>query len=90
MLFMKGQQPRGVFVLCAGQAKLFASSFTGKTILTKVSGSGDVLGLNAVVSNRPYEVTGEMTEPGRASFIARDSLQQFQKDHAEVGLRVAE
>jgi len=90
MLFMEGQQPRGVFVLCAGQAKLSASSFAGRTILTKVSESGDVLGLNAVVSNRPYEVTGEMTEPGRASFIARDSLLQFQKDHGEVGLRVAE
>jgi len=90
MLFMEGQQPRGVFVLCAGQAKLSASSLAGRTILTKVSDSGDVLGLNAVVSNRPYEVTGEMTEPGRASFIARDSLLQFQKDHGEVALRVAE
>jgi CRP/FNR family transcriptional regulator len=90
MLFMEGQRPRGMFVLYAGQAKLSTSSFGGTTIITKVSESGDVLGLNAVVSNRPYEVTAEMTEPGQANFIARDSLLQFQKDHGEVALRIAE
>ena len=90
ILFMEGQQPRGVFVLCAGHAKLSTSSFPGKTIITKVSESGDVLGLNAVVANRPYEVTAEMTEPGQANFIPRDSLLQFRQDHGEVAWRVAE
>ena len=60
MLFIEGQQPRGVFLLCAGKAKLSTSSREGKTIITKLSESGDVLGLNSVVSNRPYEVTAEM------------------------------
>jgi len=90
MLFIEGQQPRGVFVLCAGKAKLSTSSREGKTIITKLSDSGDVLGLNSVVSNRPYEVTAEMMEPGQANFIPRDSLLQFLKDNGEVALRVAE
>lgn len=90
MLFIEGQQPRGVFVLCAGKVKLSTSSREGKTIITKLSDSGDVLGLNAVVSNRPYEVTAEMMEPGQANFIPRDSLLQFLKENGEVALRVAE
>jgi len=90
MLFIEGQQPRGVFVLCAGKAKLSTSSREGKTIITKLSESGDVLGLNSVISNRPYEVTAEMMEPGQANFIPRESLLQFLKDHGEVALRVAE
>jgi len=90
MLFMEGQQPRGVFILCAGTAKLSTSSREGKTIITKISESSDVLGLNAVVSHRPYEVTAEMTETGQANFIARNSLLQFQREHGEVALRVAE
>jgi CRP/FNR family transcriptional regulator len=89
-LFIEGQQSRGVFVLCAGKAKLSTSSREGKTIITKLSGAGDVLGLNSVVSNRPYEVTAEMMEPGQANFIPRDSLLQFLKDNGEVALRVAE
>jgi CRP/FNR family transcriptional regulator, cyclic AMP receptor protein len=90
MLFIEGQQPRGVFVLCTGKVKLSTSSREGKTIITKLSESGDVLGLNAVISNHPYEVTAEMMEPGQANFISRDSLLQFLKDNGEVALRVAE
>jgi CRP/FNR family transcriptional regulator, cyclic AMP receptor protein len=90
MLFIEGQQPRGVFILCAGRAKLSTSSREGKTIITKLSESGDVLGLNAVISNRPYEVTAEMMAPGQANFIPRESLLQFLKDYGEVALRVAE
>ena len=90
MLFIEGKQPRGVFVLCAGKAKLSTSSREGKTIITKLSESGDVLGLNSVISNRPYEVTAEMMEPGQANFIPRESLLQFLKEHGEVALRVAE
>jgi CRP/FNR family cyclic AMP-dependent transcriptional regulator len=90
MLFIEGQQPRGVFVLCSGKAKLYTSASDGKTIITKISESGDVLGLNATISSRPYEVTAEMIEPGQANFIARDALLQFLRQHGEVALRVAE
>ena len=90
MLFIEGQQPRGVFVLCAGKVKLSTSSKEGKTIITKLSDAGDVLGLNATVSNRPYEVTAEMVEPGQANFIPRDSFLQFLREHGEVAVRVAE
>lgn len=90
MLFIEGQQPRGVFVLCVGKAKLSTSSREGKTIITKISDGGDILGLNAVMSNRPYEVTAEMMEPGQANFIPRDSFLQLMKDFPEVAVRVAQ
>jgi CRP/FNR family transcriptional regulator len=90
LLFVEGQEPRGVFVLCTGKAKLFTSSSAGKTIITKISQPGDVLGLNATISHRPYEVTAEMMEPGQANFITRDALLQFLREHGEVALRVAE
>ena len=90
VLFIEGQQPRGVFVLCAGKAKLSTSSKEGKTLITKISQPGDVLGLNAAISNHAYEVTAEMIEPGQANFIPREALLQFLKEYGEVALRVAE
>src|SRR5215470_16932509 len=90
MLFIEGQMARGVFVHCSGKVKLSTTSREGKTIITKISESGDVLGLNAVISNLPYEVTAEMMEPGQANFIPRDSLMHFLREHGEVALRVAE
>src|SRR6266700_3025224 len=90
VLFIEGQLPRGVFVLCTGKVKLSTSSREGKTIITKISDSGDVLGLNAVISNRPYEVTAEMMEPGQANFVPRDSLLHMLKDHPEVANRISQ
>ncbi len=90
VLFIEGQRPRGVFVLCTGKVKLSTSSSQGMTIITKISEPGDVLGLNATISNRPYEVTAEMVEPGQANFISREALLQFLRDHGEVAVRVAE
>ena len=89
VLFIEGQQPRGVFVLCNGRAKLSTSSSEGKTLITKISDAGDVLGLNATISNHPYEVTAEMIEPGQANFIPRDALLHFLRDNGEVALRAA-
>ncbi len=90
MLFIEGQLPRGIFVLCTGKAKLSTSSSEGKTVILKISEPGDVLGLNATISTRPYEVTAEMVEPGQANFIGRDALLHFLREHGEVALRVAE
>jgi len=90
MLFIEGQQPRGVFVLCTGKAKLSTSSSEGRTVITKICEAGDVLGLSATISNRPYEVTAEMIEPGQANFITRDALLQFMREYGEVAVRVAE
>jgi CRP/FNR family cyclic AMP-dependent transcriptional regulator len=90
MLFIEGQLARGVFVLCSGKVKLSTTSREGKTIITKISEPGDVLGLNAVISNRPYEVTAEMMEPGQANFIPKDSLTLMLKDFPEASMRVAQ
>src|SRR5205085_952780 len=67
-----------------------ASSNRGKTVILKISDAGDVLGLNATLSNHAYEVTAEMLEPGQANFIPRDSFLSFLRTHGEVALRVAE
>ncbi len=90
MLFIEGQIARGVFVLCSGKVKLSTTSREGKTIITKISDSGDVLGLNAVISNVPYEVTAEMMEPGQANFIPRESLHLFLREFPEVAMKVAQ
>lgn len=89
-LFMEGQPARGFFLLCSGEAKLSTSSFAGKAIITKIAEAGDVLGLHAVIANRPYEVTAEMIARGQANFIPRDSFLQFRKEHEDVASRVAE
>jgi len=90
MLFIEGQQPRGVFVLCSGKAKLYTCSREGKTFITKISEHGDILGLNATVSNRCYEASAEIIEPGQANFIERAEFLRFLHENAGIAMRVME
>lgn len=90
MLCLEGQQPRGIFILCTGRAKLCTTSAEGKSIILRIAEPGEVLGLTAAVSNIPYEATVETLEPSQANFISRTDFLQFLQKHAEIGMKVAQ
>lgn len=73
-LLAEGQAPRGVFVLCAGRAKLSFTSAQGKKLIVRIAGPGDVLGLHATLAGHPYEATAETLSPSRVDFISRENL----------------
>jgi CRP/FNR family transcriptional regulator, cyclic AMP receptor protein len=89
-LFVEGEEPRGIYILCSGRAKLSTTSIDGKTLITRISEAGDVLGLPATVSGKPYELTADVLEPTEASFILRADFIEFLRAHAEVGVRASE
>lgn len=89
-LFVEGQPSRGVFILCAGHVKLSTSSSDGKTLILRISEPGDLLGLPATISGRPYEVTADVIEPTQANFISHTDFLNFLREHGEAALRVAQ
>ncbi len=90
VLFVEGQSPRGVFMLCAGRVKLSTGSSEGKTLITHVAEAGEMIGLCAAISGRPFEVTAETLAPCQINFIKREDFLSFLKQHGEACLRVAE
>src|ERR1700675_2383751 len=89
-LFVEGQSPRGVFILCSGRVKLSTSSANGRTLILRISETGEVLGLPATVTGKPYELTADVIEPTQANFISRDDFLRFLREHGEAALRVAQ
>jgi len=89
-LFVEGQSPRGVFILCSGKVKLSTSSADGRTIILRIAEAGEVLGIPASVTGKPYELTGDVLEPTQANFIHRQDFLNFLRDHGEAALRVAQ
>ena len=74
VLFNEGQKPRGVYVVCAGRVKLTTSSSEARVLITDISGPGDVLGLCAVVSGKPYEASAETLDTCRVKFVEGESF----------------
>lgn len=89
VIFVEGQTPRGIFMLCQGQAKLSTSVSDGKTFILRIAKPGDVLGLHATIRNRPYEVTVETMQPCQVNFVSREDFLPFLKKHGDACLQAA-
>ena len=90
VLFVEGQRPLGVFVLCNSRVKLSASSPDGKSLIVGRAEPGEILGLPTAISGKPNELTAEALHPLQCVFIARNALLKFLRENREAALRVAQ
>ncbi|HEX8817989.1 MAG TPA: Crp/Fnr family transcriptional regulator [Terriglobales bacterium] len=89
LLFVEGQQARGAFVLCNGQAKLTTTSRDGKVLILRIASSGEVLGLSAALSAGNYELSAETSGPCNINFIERRALMAAVERNPEIAVRTA-
>lgn len=90
MIILEGQTPRGIFLLCQGQAKLSTSTRDGRTFILRIVKPGELIGLHAVVTEKPYEFTVETMQPSQLDFVGSDDLLRFLKQHGDACLRAAQ
>ncbi len=90
VLFVEGQMPRGIFVLCKGTVKLSINSPGGRRMIVELAEPGEVLGLSATISGKPYEVTAETIDPCQVNFVKRDDFLRFLKEDVQACFKVAE
>jgi CRP/FNR family transcriptional regulator len=90
VLFSEGHAPANVAVLCAGRIKLTTSSRDGRTMLVRIARAGDLLGLSAVMSRTPYEVTAQAIEDTLLRCYEQKAFLHFIENNAEGSLYAAE
>ena len=90
VLFVEGQPPRGIFILCQGRARLSICAPDGKTLILQISEPGEVLGLSATLSGKPYELTAETMEPCQVNLVKREDFLHFLEENSAASFRVAE
>lgn len=89
LLFVEGEQPRGVFILCSGRAKLTTTSTEGRTLIVKLAGPGEILGVSATILGKPYELSGETLEPCQVNFIRREDFLRLLTAYPEACMHTA-
>jgi CRP/FNR family transcriptional regulator len=90
LLFVEGEQPRGVFILCRGGVKLTTTSREGRTLIVKIASPGEILGVSAAILGRPYEVSAETLEASQVSFIRREDFLGFLSAYSEACMHTAQ
>lgn len=90
ILFVEGQSPRGMFVLCSGKVNLSTTSREGKILILKTADEGEALGLSASISGTGYESTAETATPCLLNFVDRNDYLELMQTHSEIGLHTAQ
>ncbi|HTT23549.1 MAG TPA: Crp/Fnr family transcriptional regulator [Candidatus Sulfotelmatobacter sp.] len=90
ILFVEGQTPRGVFIICSGKVNLSTTSGEGKILILKTANPGEALGLSAAVSGVSYETTAETATPCHVGFVDRKHFVELMQNHPEIGLQTAQ
>lgn len=90
ILFVEGQAPRGMFIVCSGRVNLSTTSREGKILILKTAGPGEALGLSAVISGVGYETTAETATPCQLNFIDRKHFLEFLETQSEAGFHTAQ
>ena len=90
ILFVEGQTPRGIFIICSGRVHLSTTSREGKILILKTASAGEALGLSASVSGAGYETTAETATPCHLSFVERKHFLELMQEHPEVSLHTAQ
>ena len=89
VLFREGEASRGIFLVVRGLVKLSVSSREGKTLILRMVGPGEVLGISASVAAGEYEATAETLETCEISFIRRSDVLRLMEKHNNLALWLA-
>jgi CRP/FNR family cyclic AMP-dependent transcriptional regulator len=90
ILFVEGQSPRGMFILCSGKVNLSTASREGKILILKTADAGEVLGLSAAISGTGYESTAETATPCQVNYVDRKRFLEVMQLHSEISMHTAQ
>jgi CRP/FNR family cyclic AMP-dependent transcriptional regulator len=90
ILFVEGQAPRGMFIICSGKVNLSTTSREGKILILKTANAGEALGLSASISGVGYETTAETATPCQLAFVERKRFLELLDSHSEMGTHTAQ
>jgi CRP/FNR family cyclic AMP-dependent transcriptional regulator len=90
VLFAAGQKPAGIHVVCAGKVKLCTDSANGKSMVVKLVGPGEVLGLHACIGGTPQEFNAETVQPSHIVFVKADDFRRLLAENQEVCWQAAQ
>jgi CRP/FNR family transcriptional regulator len=77
VVFYEGHPCLGIYVLCAGKAKLISSTPGGHRRIVRLVGPGDLIEGNGFCEDAVHEVTCETLEPSRLCLINRQGYLEW-------------
>jgi CRP/FNR family transcriptional regulator len=84
ILFTERDEAQGLYLVLEGEVKLSINSSDGRRLILRIARKGEVIGLAAALTGKPYEMTAETIYSSRVAFISRRDFILFLAHHPDV------
>jgi len=88
VLFVEREEPRGLFILCEGTARLSVTSRVGKRITLRRVDACETLGLSSVMGDSPHFATAETLSSCQVSFFPKAEFIAIVRSHPDISMRI--
>lgn len=89
-LFHQGNDAYGLYYIQAGKIKIYETDNEGNQQIIKISGEGDMVGYDALLSNTPHPNTAEVIEASKVCFIPKSTFLQLISEHAPTHFKITQ
>jgi CRP/FNR family cyclic AMP-dependent transcriptional regulator len=89
VLLRQGERPPGVLIVRRGTVKISITSSNGRTVILRVAGVGEILGLSSVLSGEPCLAAAETLEETEVAYIDSKQFLQVLLQNPEAALSIA-
>lgn len=86
--FDESEPCHSVFIIGSGRVKLMTGSRTGRTLLLRLAGEGELLAAADAVAGVPYSYSAVTVEPTVMSSIPRETFLRLVATYPELGQRL--
>jgi CRP/FNR family transcriptional regulator, polysaccharide utilization system transcription regulator len=83
-----GETPTGIFAIRSGKVKLSMVGRGSGGPASRIAGRGEILGLSAMVSGKPCEVTSQALTSSELTFIPRNVVIRLMDEDSDFAFRV--
>jgi CRP-like cAMP-binding protein len=87
-LFRQGDPPAGLYIFINGSVTLSMISENGQSLFAAQALPGSLLGLPAVVTDKPYTLTANARAGAQVTFIGRSDFTQLMLSHPQLSARI--
>lgn len=89
-LYVAGQKPGGIYLVCAGKVKLCTKTSNGRTMIVRIAGPGEVLAMHSCLLGTPQEFTAETVQASQIVFVRVEDFLAFLKQDEQACWKAAQ
>lgn len=84
ILFLKGEEPRGVYILTGGKVEIFRATADGREQVLHTETPVASVAELPVFDGEPYPASGRTAEDSELYFLSAEDFQRLYREHPEI------